>query len=289
MSKGLVECSNCRKEFLRDNRYIHESLKLKLNSYCSAKCFSIAKNKQKNFVCENKNCKSIFKRSPNDISFHNFCSRSCAAIYRNTQKWGPPKPKIVLSKEERYALRIAASSLGGINHWKNYQSKYTKELIIQMTKEFVTRNSRLPVKREMTTGYKNARNLFGTWNNAITAAGFEPNPVLFAKRQIAKDGHICDSLAEKIIDDWFYVRNIVHKIHAKYPDSKYTADFVVNGITIEFFGLSGELNRYDELMKNKLKMIKERRLKFISIYPKDVFPASKLDQILGIFSRNSQS
>ena len=48
--------------------------------------------------------------------------------------------------------------------------------------------------------YGKARYVFGTWNNAISAAGYKPNPVMFARHHIASDGHRCDSLAEKIIE-----------------------------------------------------------------------------------------
>ena len=49
--------------------------------------------------------------------------------------------------------------------------------------------------------YKTARYLFGSWNNAVKASGLKPNPVMFSEKQIANDDHVCDSLAEKIIDD----------------------------------------------------------------------------------------
>src|SRR5258708_5802347 len=121
MSKNLVTCFKCKTQFLRDLRHINETLKLNLNSYCSSECFSLAKNKQKNLICENTDCKNTFKRAQNNISSHNFCSRSCAAIFNNTRKWGPPKPKVILTENEKIARRLAASSLGGTNRWKNYQ------------------------------------------------------------------------------------------------------------------------------------------------------------------------
>ena len=67
---------------------------------------------------------------------------------------------------------------------------------------FYKLNKRIPVKKEMYDAYGKARDVFGTWNKAIEIAGYEPNPVMFAKRCVARDGHQCDSLAEKIIDEW---------------------------------------------------------------------------------------
>lgn len=141
-------------------------------------------------------------------------------------------------------------------------------------------NQRVPLKREFSRT-KSARVRFGSWNNAIKAAGFKPNPVMFARRHKANDGHICDSFAEKIIDDWLYARKINHKRSIPYPTNLgLRVDFIVGDYWIEFFGLHGQHKRYDELKKEKLKLVKEYNLKFIEIYPKDLFPNNKLDKVL---------
>jgi len=111
-------------------------------------------------------------------------------------------------------------------------------------------------------------------------AGYNPNPVMFAKKYLANDGHQCDSLAEKIIDDWLYARRIPHEIHVPYQRNNMTADFRVNGIFIEFFGLRGELRSYDRLVKVKKLMWKENKLEVIQIYPHHLFPKNKLDKVL---------
>ena len=130
--------------------------------------------------------------------------------------------------------------------------------------------------------YRTARELFGSWNKAITAAGLQPNPVLFAKRQIAKDGHICDSFAEKIIDDWLYSKNIKHQRNIPYPNSPYTADFLIKGKLVEFLGLNGELKEYDKNTKLKEKLAEKHKLKLIKIFPKDLFPVNRLSEIIKI-------
>lgn len=127
--------------------------------------------------------------------------------------------------------------------------------------------------------YRTARDLFGTWNNAIKASGLEPNPVLFSERQIANDGHICDSMAEKIIDDWLSVKKIPHKRNIRYPDSPYTADFSINGKLVEFFGLTGEIKGYDEITAAKRKICAKLNIPLIEIYPHDLFPTKKLSLI----------
>lgn len=131
--------------------------------------------------------------------------------------------------------------------------------------------------------YKISRALFGTWNKAVEAAGFISNPVLFSHRHMADDGHMCDSLAEKIIDNWLHKRNIDHQRNVSYPNSAYNADFLVKNSLIEFFGLSGELKKYDIAVKAKENLVKQYHLKLIKIYPKDIFPTNKLGDILRDF------
>jgi len=150
-----------------------------------------------------------------------------------------------------------------------------------MISDFFTKNGRIPLKREMYTCYHVARNFYGTWNKAIEAAGFKPNPVMFSKKCIAKDGHKCDSLAEKIIDDYLYSNKIIHVRNFQYPgNKKFTVDFKIEDMWVEFFGLSGQLKRYDELMSQKLDIVKRYKLKLIKLYLRDLFPKNKLSKKL---------
>lgn len=128
--------------------------------------------------------------------------------------------------------------------------------------------------------YGTARMLFGTWNKAVEAAGFKPNPLKFTRIHVANDGHRCDSLAEKIIDDWLFKRNIKHERNIVYPNSRYTTDFVINGKFIEFFGLMGEIKEYDKHVRAKEKIALKNKIDLVKIYPKDLFPKSNLENIL---------
>lgn len=133
----------------------------------------------------------------------------------------------------------------------------------------------------MSACYHVARDIFGTWNKAIEAAGFDPNPVMFAKKYVARDGDICDSLAERIIDDYLSRRNIKHVRNYPYPgNGGFTVDFKIGDIWIEFFGLSGQLKRYDFLKRKKIKLAKDVGINLIKIYPKDLFPVGKLENKL---------
>jgi len=223
-------------------------------------------------ACENPLCRKVFQRRTCEISKHNYCSHSCAVTVNNkTHPRNPGKIKICnycgikFKSREKYCSR-RCKDLG--------ESISAKDLINQM-KDFVKKNGRIPFKQEYMHSHA-ARLRFGSWNKAIKAAGFEPNPVMFAKKYIAKDGDRCDSLAEKIIDDYLSKRNIIHMRNFPYPGNEsFTVDFKVEDFWIEFFGLSGELKRYDELKERKMKLAKKNKLNLIEIYPKDIFPINK--------------
>ena len=82
-----------------------------------------------------------------------------------------------------------------------YRSIPTNQELILRIKRFNKKHGRIPLKREFNSTYILYLKRFGGWNNAVRIAGFNPNPVFFAKKFIALDGHVCDSFAEKIIDD----------------------------------------------------------------------------------------
>ncbi len=154
-----------------------------------------------------------------------------------------------------------------------------KIIIIDKIKEFYKNNGRIPFKQEMWGIYNAVRRIFKTWNNAVIASGFKPNPVKFANKYIANDGHKCDSLAEKMIDDWLFTKNIKHETKVPYNHQHMTADFKIEYIYVEFFGLQGQLEKYDMLVREKKALWEKRNLNVIKIYPSDLFPKNKLGEI----------
>ncbi len=158
-----------------------------------------------------------------------------------------------------------------------------EKYVIQKIGDFFNKHGRIPVKRESVSLYGRARLAFGSWNGAIKAAGFEPNPVRFSKHFVANDGHPCDSLSEKIIDDWLFARKISHEVKVKYPwRNGMSVDFKVKNYWIELFGLTGQLKTYDRLMKIKLEKANEYHLDIISIYLSDLFPKNHLEEKLRV-------
>ncbi len=180
---------------------------------------------------------------------------------------------IIINENRRVAHRWSAKekrALGKRLAPYQYRKKYTKESLVGEIKRFFVEHGRIPFKREFNSR-RAFRLYFGTWNAAILAAGFEPNPVLFAKRVEAIDRHVCDSVAEKIIDDWLYQNNINHERNVSYEGTKMTTDFKVGNVFIEYFGLEGANRRYDTLIERKRIFCKKRDIALLEIYPKQLF------------------
>ena len=183
----------------------------------------------------------------------------------------------VFTKERRKALSHSARAT--LVPYQ-YQKKYTKDDLLAEIKQFYIGHGRIPLKREL-GNRRIYRQHFGTWNNAIQVAGFEPNPVLFSKKFVAKDGHHCDSFLEKIIDEWLCDRKIIHGRNFKYGKTKMTADFfIAPNIVIEFFGLAGVQRKYDQIIKRKQELCKKLNLKLVEVYPKDLISKNCLSERL---------
>ena len=277
MSKVL--CSYCEKEVERSLGRINESKKEGWKTYCSPICQSKSKNIQTTCVCSNPKCGVTFKRQRNQYikSKLHFCSLRCACIINNKRF---PK-KVAVIKKCAFCGKSFKGNLKYCSSVCRYRDPIvTKKQIIIFIKNFVSKNNRIPFKKEY-RHYNATRNRYGTWNYAVEAAGFEPNPVMFANKHIAKDGHKCDSLSEKIIDDWFYSKNIEHEINVKYPGKNgFTADFKVGNWWVEFFGLEGGFKKYDVVKNRKLKIAKKFNLKLIDLHPGELFPKSNIEKKL---------
>lgn len=245
------------------------------------------------YKCRNPKCQTLVSRLPWEIesSGNIFCSHSCSATITNSLR---PSSKQKRSKCQNPDCENEVTEIGNkccsrkcryvLSRLKN---GYTRNGILSSINRFYIKHSRIPLKREFNKYYRPARLIFGTWNNAIKAAGLEPNPVKFANHHYAKDGHRCDSLSEKILDDWLYKNGIPHQIHVRYPWlGNMIADFKIGDYWIELFGLSGQHKRYDFLKSKKLKLIKEYNLKFISLSIDDVLSIKLLSKKLEVLISN---
>src|SRR3989344_3156005 len=209
-----VACSYCRKNFPRKKGQFNEAQKFGWKQYCSAKCQFIARLAGENKICQN--CNKEVWRTPRDINNNLtgrfFCSHSCSAKFNNHLRVLDKEPLKICKAENcnnlvkdrlcLYCYRKCGSSIR-----KRAREEVMAE-VINSIKKFLGLNGRTPVKKEKYDMYKKARNMFGTWNKAIEAAGYKPNPVMFANKYTATDGHQCDSMAEMMVDDWLHSRGI---------------------------------------------------------------------------------
>lgn len=186
---------------------------------------------------------------------------------RNHHTFTPEEKEIVLGRLRKAAL----------------EARESDDDLIGKIHSFYSQNGRIPLKRELNSP-KIFRERFGSWNNAISLAGFDPNPVLFAKKFIARDGHKCDSFTEKIIDDWLHRRGIIHTRGVRYGATKMTVDFFIQpNIAVEFFGLAGVQKKYDSIIPRKREICEKLGWRLIEIYPRDVFEDKRLPELLRFY------
>lgn len=126
------------------------------------------------------------------------------------------------------------------------------------------------------------KDLFGSWFAALVEAGILKDGARRTGRGIqclAKDGHVCLSLGEKTIDDYLSKHNIPHKKEVLYPEGRFRADFSIDGVFIEYFGLRGD-TKYDLKTKEKQKLCRKHGIRLISIYPEDLVSVKRLESKL---------
>ncbi len=162
-----------------------------------------------------------------------------------------------------------------------------------MIKEFYQKYRRVPAKRDILELIHRAPHLFGSWNKAVTAAGLTPNRShdnRMYKRIMtkARDGHLCDSVSEALIDNWLSKNKISHERDVSYPNTNHKADWAVKDIFIEYFGLAKDSPRYDRSIRKKKKLCEKFNIKLIEIYPNDLYPNINLDNKLK-FLQNGRS
>jgi len=119
---------------------------------------------------------------------------------------------------------------------------------------------------------------FGSWLALLLEAGILEDGTRKMPRGtqcLARDGHVCLSIAEKMIDDLLTEMGISHEKEVKYPNSKLRCNFFANSVYIEYFGLTGNAE-YDDKTKEKLSLGKRLRIKMLALYPEDVIQYSDL-------------
>jgi len=287
----IVICDYCKNSFERSTSRYNEAIKFGWQQFCSLVCQVKAKENQIEFLYVWKDCGKKCSRKVSETikSDRLFCSIHCSAKYYGLKSHNDHVHVCKLVGCNNFVSSIDNRKMYcSLECLKKYQklSSYTSESVINHIRGFYVQNGRIPLKYELGAIYAPARHHFGTWNKAIEAAGYDPNPVMFAKHYLAKDGHKCDSMAEKIVDDWLFEKKIEHQVHVSYPwKNGMKCDFLVGNTWIEIFGLEGNIPRYDALKKEKLNLIYQYKLKTIRLSLKEAYSTKRLDERLNEFYR----
>lgn len=285
-----VRCVDCNKIFSRPLGRFNEAIKFGWNQFCSNKCqFKYRARNRKILLCEN--CGKKFERELSSISQHNYCSHSCAMIINNKKyprKHLPPILKSCVQCKVKYKKSTNNKKYCSMK-CRIIAENYTYEGILNIIKNFVKKFKRIPTKRELIKIDKASRKFFGSWNMAITKAGFSPNRShddRMYKRSICKsnDGHICDSISELLIDNWLYKNNIIHEKGTRYPNTNHKADWQIlyknKMIFVEYFGLANDSPRYNRCIEEKEILCKKSNISLIGIFPKDIYPKENFENNL---------
>ncbi len=224
-----VKCYFCGKTFFKSTSRFNESKKFKWNFYCSRICQSSILKRRLSLVCENVNCGKGFKRSQSNISKHNFCSQTCAAIFNNNKRFANHFKICIICQGKYKGENFYCSQKCA----KDGRRGYLPENLLKEIKLFADKNERVPARREIKLIADRCRRAFGSWNNAVKAAGLKPNRShdhRMYKRVItkAKDGHLCDSISEALIDNWLTDSGIKHVRDSAYPNSGHKADWAIS-------------------------------------------------------------
>jgi hypothetical protein len=120
--------------------------------------------------------------------------------------------------------------------------------------------------------------VFGSWLQALKDSGLldpDARRGTYGVRCLAEDGHECESLAEKNIDDWLFRHGVIHDRAPDYPRTArgpqpLKADWAIGGALVEYWGRKGSED-YDAKMKTKRAIAKSAGVKLIEIGPEDLW------------------
>jgi len=285
-----VICGFCKKPFFRSAGRFNENRKLGNRPYCSKKCQFLGQRRRGFFQCGRGGCGKVFERCLSAVSSYSFCSRSCAVSVNNSKH---PKRLAIYHPCEVCGKRIRGKDTLRFCSQKCRHlgiRRFSSDELIKTIRLFFSENKRTPAKREMKKVSDCAINTFGSWNLAVKAAGLEPNRshsnrMYRRSRTLARDGHVCDSISEALVDNWLTDHGVEHECDAKYPSSNHKSDWrLSNGVFIEYFGLANDSPRYDRQIRKKRELCKMHGIRLVELYPRDLYPDLLLDKKLGIYA-----
>lgn len=277
-----LKCFNCNKDIVVGNCDYSRSKTKKF--FCNKSCAALVNSKGRIH-----NADSKFKISESLRKYYSKNSNPKKYISHNKIHIVIPKVrnkiccvicgKIFVSYEKE--IKCCSRKCGQIYQFGSLP--YTKDEVVNKIIETYKKINRTPQQRECERKLISAAvRFFGTWNKAVNFCGLKPNKSAFPKIRLkCKDGHIADSISERIVDEWLFENGIKHEKNKHYPNLKLNCDFYLTdyNLWIEYFGLVGH-EEYEIGMKLKRQIAKDNNLKFIEIVPSDLYPKNKLNSFL---------
>ena len=306
--KRSVFCTYCGNSFLRRTSQVNEAKKQGWKTFCSLKCQKAYRTKRKRMRCIT--CSkpisvqnSVFIKS---ISKKFFCSHSCAAkhsnIGRKHKRSTKNKIKQTLRRINNIEGLLSKNKSCPVCNKKFYSGIKTccsvrcsqilrvgllpmnkKELIEYIKQYFVVEQTAPSSKRVKHRVVKAAIKYFGSWNKCMQALKIPPNVQWIRKNKIiCEDGHVAESISEKIIDNWLTRKRIKHERFKPYPEGRFLCDFYLPDMCLwlEFFGLAGQNKEYDKKILHKRMLAKKHGLVLAEVYPKDLYPVFNMELVL---------
>ena len=128
--------------------------------------------------------------------------------------------------ENRFGSWSAAIEAAGLSVRKNKAKHQTlsKEIVIEDIRIFYKKHGNIPTKKDFTknpeyVSHTSVRNIFGSWNAAIEAAGFKSNtPNLYGVATLGLDRHLYRSRSEAYFADNYLYNKYEYIIEPKYPE-----------------------------------------------------------------------
>ena len=111
---------------------------------------------------------------------------------------------------------------------------------------------------------------FGSYYEALAVSGI--SGILnrgISNVCFSKDGHLCNSTEEAIIDDLLFENNIDHEKEVNYPNSRYIADWKIGNLYLEYTSIES-FKLYSDRLKEKVAFIKENNLNVLFLGKKDL-------------------
>ena len=165
-------------------------------------------------------------------------------------------------------------------------ARYTNEDLLNFLKQYFAETGEQPaadIFREHDDKYPdpiNYQRRFGSWDNAMIEAGMKLNSSMRGKRSLAEDGHHCDSIRERQVDEFLYKHGIPHErdvlypIHDQYnPNGLRRCDFFLNDregnpVFIEYAGMNTE--EYLKALDAKKKLAEFEGIRLIIITSREL-------------------